>query len=66
MYFERYESYSREVRKDALKEAKKERLIRQIQESRAPVRIPYRLWMARIGEQMIVWGQHLQTRYASS
>jgi hypothetical protein len=66
MYFERYESYSREVRKDALREAEKERLIRQIEGDRAPVRIPYRLWMARLGEQMIAWGQHLQARYASS
>ena len=66
MFFETHESYSREVRKDALREAEKERLIRQIQESRAPVQIPYRLWMARLGEQMIVWGQILRTRYASS
>ena len=65
MYFERYESYSREVRKDALKEAAKERLIRQIQAARVPVQIPYRLWIARLGEQMIAWGQRLQTRYAS-
>ena len=66
MFIERYESYSREVRKDALREAEKERLIRQMQEPRVPVQIPYRLWMARLGEQMIAWGQILQARYASS
>ena len=66
MFFERYETYSREVRKDALRTAEKERLIRQIKEARTPVRIPYRLWMARFGEQMVVWGQHLQTQYARS
>ena len=66
MFFERYESYSREVRKDALRVAEKERLISQMQKPRAPVRVPYRLWISRLGEQMIVWGQHLQTRYASS
>jgi len=66
MFFERYESYSREIRKDALKAAEKERLIRQIQKPHAPVQIPYRLWMTRLGEWMIVWGQHLQARYAHS
>ena len=65
MYFERYESYSREVRKDALKEAAKERLINQIRAPRAPVQIPYQLWIARLGEQMVLWGRQLQSRYAS-
>ena len=58
--------YLREVRKDALQVAEKERLIRQIKSSRAPVRIPYRLWMAHLGEWMIVWGQRLQSRYAGA
>ena len=66
MYFERYESYSREVRKDALKVAEKERLINQIRAPRAPVQIPYRLWIARLGEWMVAWGRILQARYASS
>jgi hypothetical protein len=66
MYIDREAIYARERRKDALATADKERLIRQIQRSRAPVRIPYRLWMARLGEAMIAWGQHLQTRYAGA
>jgi hypothetical protein len=56
----------REVRKDALRTAEKERLILQIKRARPPVQIPYRLWMARLGEWMIVWGQQLQARYAGA
>jgi hypothetical protein len=65
MYFERHESYSHEIRKDALRAAEKERLIRQIQRAQAPVQVPYQLWISRLGEWMIVWGQRLQSRYAS-
>ena len=65
MLSEREVMYAREVRRDALAAAEKERLIRQVQQARAPVRIPYRFWIARLGEQMIVWGQRLQARYAS-
>jgi hypothetical protein len=64
--FERDVMYMREVRKDALAAAEKDRLIRPIKKARSPARIPYRLWMARLGEQMIAWGQYLQTRYASA
>jgi hypothetical protein len=66
MFFESYEAYSREVRKDALREAEKERLIRQIQGPRTPVRISYQYWIAHLGARMVVWGQRLQSRYASS
>jgi hypothetical protein len=58
--------YMREVRKDALRTAEKERLIRLIRGPRKRVRIPYRLWMARLGELMVVWGRQLQARYASA
>jgi len=58
--------YAREVRRDALAVAEKERLIRQIQPARVPVQIPYRFWIARLGEQMVVWGQRLQSRYAGT
>jgi hypothetical protein len=64
--FERDYMYLHQVRKDALRTAAKERLIRQIQVSHPPVRMPYRLWAARLGEQMVVWGRQLQARYASS
>jgi len=58
--------YMRQVRRDALATAEKERLIHELEKARAPVQISYRLLMARLGEQMVVWGSSLQARYASS
>ena len=63
--FERDVMYMHEVRKDALRTAEKERLIHQIEKAPALPKIPYRFWMARLGEQMVAWGRQLQTRYAS-
>jgi hypothetical protein len=64
MFIDRDALYVAEVRKDALATAERERLIRQMKTPRTPVRIPYQLWMNRLGARMIAWGQHLQARFA--
>jgi len=65
MFTERDAMYARELRRDALAAAEKDRLIRQAETAHTPVRIPYQLWMARLGAKMVAWGQHLEARYAS-
>jgi hypothetical protein len=51
-----------QIQKDALAAAEQERLLRQIAQSRMQTLAPRRLWMARLGEQMVVWGQDLKAR----
>ena len=57
---------ARELRRDALARADKDRLIRQALAHSSPSRKGHQLWLARLGAQMVTWGQHLQARYASA
>jgi hypothetical protein len=51
-----------QIQKEALAAAEHDRLVRQIVRSRTQTLAPRRLWMARLGEQMVVWGQDLKAR----
>ena len=51
-----------QIQKEALAAAEHDRLVRQIARSRTQTLAPRRLWMARLGEQMVVWGQDLKAR----
>jgi hypothetical protein len=51
-----------QIQQEALADAEQERLLRQIARSRTQTLAPRRLWMARLGEQMVVWGQDLKAR----
>ena len=55
----------REQRRDALAYAEKERLVRQVLGRNSPPVKRHQLWLAHLGEQMVNWGQRLQTRYAN-
>jgi hypothetical protein len=62
---------AQQMRKDALARAEKERLVRQALGGRAQGHRPwarerYRLWMAQLGDRLMVWGQRLKARYAPS
>lgn len=69
--------YARELRRDALALAERERLAREIslahralgldiQRHRAKVSERCCLWLAQLGTQLIRWGENLQARYAQS
>ncbi len=57
---------ARELRKDALVYAEKERLFRQVRGHRFSFRKRYQLWLASLGVRMVAWGQRLQARYANA
>jgi hypothetical protein len=56
----------RERQRDAMAWAEKGRLIRSATGVRPPFRERYQRWLARLGAWLVVWGQHLQDRYAQS
>ena len=56
----------REQRRDALAYAERERLVRQVLQRNPPSVKRHQLWLVRLGEHMVSWGQRLQTRYASA
>ena len=52
---------AKQIQKETLAFAEHQRLIRQISKSRRLAWTPSS-WMARLGDQMIVWGQDLKAR----
>ena len=58
--------YAAEVRRDRMAFAEQERLIRSIRRDRPPFLMNYRRWLARLGAQLVAWGDQLQTRYTSA
>jgi hypothetical protein len=67
---------AQQMREDALAHAQMERLAlqardRKSQRSQAQRRLAwvserYRLWMARLGDRLVAWGQRLKARYVPS
>jgi hypothetical protein len=51
-----------QVQKEALAEAERSRLARQIVKARSAGRPVRRQWMERLGDQMVAWGHDLKTR----
>lgn len=66
MITERDFMYVKEIRKDALAHAQRERLIRLVTERRTSFWERYQSWLAKLGAWMVVHGQRLQARYAGT
>ncbi|MBC8444772.1 MAG: hypothetical protein H8D77_01465 [Chloroflexi bacterium] len=58
--------YAAEVRRDRMAFAEQERLIRPVRRGGSLFFMHYRRWLARLGAQLIAWGDQLQTRYTSA
>ena len=66
MNFEYIYKVEAERRKDEIAFAEKERLIRRILKKDSSLSQSYRRWLARLGTQMVSWGNRLQARYADA
>ena len=61
---------AQQMREDALNRAEKDRLARQMQRDWARGRLSfprerYQLWMARLGDLLVSWGQHLKEHHTA-
>jgi hypothetical protein len=58
--------YARELRKQAVADARQAHLVRQVQGRRASLKELYSLGLTKLGTWLVARGQHLQARFASA
>jgi hypothetical protein len=66
MFLDREYRVVQERQEDVMTWVEKRRLIRLAQGPRQPLVQRYQCWLARLGAQMIGWGNRLQARYADT